>query len=262
MHIEDKQLQDESDKKDQFDDYMDELDSDSEVQEHPIINGLPTDDNGDVPLGLTIRIRRTPKGQNPRGLIFTAEEGSAHAGPPQQVMFAEPRNWVSSSSREEVVFFRGTKTDGETPLGGVNFHHWLTDQSKAVIVTDSSGNEMDMRRTGPVTNEHGFVRGDKRFFWRRSRESGGIFKYHFECVDESDTQYAHYMSERRICSTGPDKTIGRFEVRKAGLKPELVESLLMTELALYVKLQKRVIQGSQAGNLGGLVAAALYVVGG
>merc|ERR1712070_1140639 len=111
----------------------------------------------------------------------------------------------------------------------------------AVIVTDSSGNEMDMRRTGPVTNEHGFVRGDKRFFWRRSRESGGIFKYHFECVDE---------------------TVGRFEVRKAGLKPELVESLLMTELALYVKLQKRVIQGSQAGHLGGLVAAALYVVGG
>ncbi|KAI6876107.1 hypothetical protein KC318_g18194 [Hortaea werneckii] len=177
-------------------------------------------------------------------------------------MFAEPRNWVSSSSREEVVFFRGSKTEGETPLGGVNFHHWLTDQSKAVIVTDSGGNEMDMRRTGPVTNEHGFVRGDKRFFWRRSRESGGIFKYHFECVDEADTQYAHYMSERRICSTGPDRTVGRFEVRKAGLKPELVESLLMTELALYVKLQKRVIQGSQAGNLGGLVAAALYVVGG
>jgi len=261
MHMEDKQLVDESDKKDQFDDYMDELDSDSEVAEHPIINGLPTDSNGDVPLGLTIRIRRTPKGQNPRGLIFTAE-GEAHTGPPQQVLFAEPRNWVSSSSREEVVFFRGTKTDGETPLGGVNFHHWLTDQSKAVIVTDSSGNEMDMRRTGPVTTEHGFVRGDKRFFWRRSREAGGIFKYHFECVDEADTQYAHYMSEKRICSTGPDRTVGRFEVRKAGLKPELVESLLMTELALYVKLQKRVIQGSQAGSLGGLVTAALYVVGG
>lgn len=269
MYTKDEDLVDESEYKDQFDPFIEELDPESDSEVHPIQPSLPTDECGEVPQGLTIRIRRSAKGQEPRGLIFTAEEGPAtgtetgeSASAARQIMFAEPRNWVSNASREEVIFYRGGKRDGPA-IGSVNFHHWLVDQSKAVIIKDDRGNEMDLRRTTAFKNQHGFVLGDQRYVWRRSKEAGGAFKFHFECVDEQERQLAHYMSEMRApCRPGPDKRVGRFEVRQAGLRPEVVEALLMTQFALYVKMQKRVLQMSQAGNMGGLMAAVLYVVGG
>ncbi|TKA34209.1 hypothetical protein B0A50_00189 [Salinomyces thailandicus] len=248
MHMKDTQLEDESGRKDQFDPIVEEFDSEPESEQHPILPGLPTDEHGAVPSDLTIRIRRSAKGREPRGLIFTADSPEG----PQQVMFGEPRNWTSDSSSEEVVFFRGAKSD-TSAIGSVDFHRWLKDQSDPIAIRHGGGNETDLRRTGKFTNEHGFVLGDRRFSWRRSKEAGGITKWHYECVDETESQYAFYMSEKVEGRSGSERNVGRFEVRRKGLKPETVEALLMSEIALFVKLQKK----SQGG---GLAAAAQYAL--
>ncbi|KAK5164738.1 uncharacterized protein LTR77_009401 [Saxophila tyrrhenica] len=221
---------------------------------------LPVNAAGDVPKGLVFLLHRARKGkdgQQASGLAFSCEKD----GERQQILFAQSQGWIAKASREEIVFKQGNSQG--SVVGSVNFHHWLVDQSKAVVVEDSQGNEWNLKRTG-LGSSHSFERDGKKLFWRRAHGAGegrSKTKRHLECVDENETVYAFY--DRGKCfSAGPDREVGRLEVRVEGLSLEFASILLMTLAAMYVKLQKRIVQGSQAGWGGGLGAAVLYIVGG
>jgi len=260
MFLKDEAAVDESGNIDGFDPLIATLESDSDT-EHSIESKLPLDANGNVPTGFALRIRRTPKGKKPHGLVFTTEQSSAH----KQVLFAESKHWVSDATREELVFYRGSPASGRA-VGRLGFHNWLADEHKPVVVKDTVHNEtMQVRRTSKVHNEQAFMQGNKQYFWRRARGSGredhkGHFRHHLECVNEAEQVYAIYTSESEpSTSGGADSMVARFEVTAPDLKPEFVELLLMTFVAVYVKLQRRILEHNQSGA-GGFVRRALYGV--
>lgn len=113
---------------------------------------------------------------------------------------------------------------------------------------------------------HSFEAGDRKLNWQRmsgDTKTSKITRPHLECVDDDGTSYAYYTQQHRsFCHGAKVKNMGELEIRKEGLSVEEVETMLMTLTAVWVKLGKRTIQGSQAGWGGGLGAAIMYTVGG
>lgn len=235
-------------------------------------HSLPLDGDGSVKDGLVLEMSRCsfkePHAQ--RGFMFVLGEGND----PVPTLFAKSEAWMSKASREELVFQRGLSgPDSATPakVGTVNFHHWLVDQSRAVIVEHEgySGGEIDLRRSG-LTSTHKFSFRDQNLSWSMTSESleepspsRMSLRKHLQCQDEDGNILASYTRERSCFSSrSKDQFVGRFHVRHPGLDPVLVEVMIMTFVALHVKLQKRKVQGSQAGVAGGLGTAVSYAVGG
>ena len=233
---------------------------------------FPTDASGCVMEGLVLEMSRY-LGKEPtseRGMIFTMATNSGL----REVLFAKSEAWRAKGSREEVVVQRGlTGLDNLHPVvvGGINFHHWLFDQSKSIVIqhSDYFGDEINLRRQG-LSWTHAFEIDGRKFVWQREKESNetgdnssGKFwrRQNLQCVDEEGNVYATYARERGLCCSR-GRQIGRFEVVMSGLSGNFVETLVMTLVAIYVKMQKRMIQASQAGYAGGLVAALLYIIGG
>lgn len=247
------------DAKDNVEDGFDEVASLDE-QIDVAATALPTDADGRVPKGLLIRMSRPDKSHGKHGIVFTVEEG----GKREAVLFAHQQsNAIYSASKQEIVFHRGF-TDGE-PVGHANFHHWIADQSKSIIVQNAAGEQTDVRRK-TMSSTHNFEANGRRLYWQRARGDSNLSKLtrpHLECVDDDDSVYAFYSQEHRYFSSGKvEKTMGEVEIRKEGLTMVEVETMLMAMTAVWVKRGKRMIQGSQAGIAGGLVTSLSYIIGG
>ena len=113
---------------------------------------------------------------------------------------------------------------------------------------------------------HPFTLAGREYFWKQSKGEGEervkrFYQRHLKCVDAQGNVLAVFYVES-YRGQGDKRLVGRFEIQQEGLDLLTVESLLLTFLAVYVKLRKRAMQGMQAGNLGGLVTTALYAVQG
>lgn len=252
--MKDEDAADESGNVDKFDPLVESLEAEDESEQNTIQVGLPTDPNGHVPDGLTIRVRRTAKHKDHRGIAFCTQDGPL--GAMKQVMIAEPTGWTTSGSREELVFTRGAPPSG-SHIGMVDFHNWLDDQHKHIVVKDIKGIPMELTRLG-MGSTHEIQIGGKQFIWQRSRGHGhdrSFGKSSLECIDAKDKVYAFYTSDSHKGDAGQERRVGRLEIKAEGLSVELVETLLMNFVAVFVKLQKRVQQGS-------MLTGVLHGIGG
>lgn len=234
------------------------------------INGLPTDHNGYVPKSTTLSVYRSGSRCRYTGMVFALDN--------QQTHFAEFRNWNASAKRNEIIIRRGDEGSGPQ-AGAINFHHWLCDQSRRVELTLGDGSSsscsgiIDQQRddvieiTRPhVFARHTFVMNGREMTWQQVRGEGAqktrrFYQRHLKCVDSEGNEMATFWLES-YRGKGDEKLAGNFEVQQEGLEPEVVEGLMLTFLAVYVKLRKRAMQSWQAGNIGGLVMLSLYAVQG
>lgn len=224
---------------------------------------IPTDEAGHVPSGLVIQMGRPPSSHAKRGLLFTVDK----AGERNAVLFAHQHKSalaIYSSSKEEIVFERGFP-DGDQ-VGSANFHHWIVDQSKSILVRNAAGQQTDVRRKALGTHTHSFEANGKKFYWQRAggeSKASKALKPNLECVDDTGSTVAFYSQQRRwLCNGGWEKTVGELEIRKGGLQQDEVETMLMTLTVVWCKYTKRLMQASQAGNIGGLVTVLAYTIGG
>ncbi|KAK5125930.1 hypothetical protein LTR85_011285 [Meristemomyces frigidus] len=260
MRVKDETI-DESGNVDDFDPLVESLEPISDSEHFTTEPGLPVDARGNVPEGLAIRVQRTAKHTKPRGLVFSVQ---ADGGVAKQVMFAEPHGWTTAGSQQTLVFERGGPSTGPT-VGSVNFHAWLADQRKGdVEIHEAQGDRMHLKATGMSATHHFEMHG-KTYIWRRTHGTGEdktFWKSHLECVNEAEQVYAFYTGDKHKADSGHEITVGRFEIKAADLRPEFVEVLLMTFVAMFVKLQKRMLEESHSGIAGKLASKALYSIGG
>ena len=251
---------------------------------------LPANSDGKVPSNLSILVSRTHKGASPRGFTFSLSTSYSaiddstvelqDLGNQQQVaqiLFASIENWISKDSRNEITFIRSMNDTGPE-IGNINFHHWIVDQSRDVIITLPSGFTTNVRREN-VTQSHRFelpeISGKsvgevtKKLYWRRTRGVEGTADEHrswwrqnLKCVDEHEKLYASYTRTKGRSTNASEKRVGRLNLHSEKLTVLQVEFLVMTFLAVYIKLRKRLIQGSHAGYAGGVFTPGLYAVGG
>lgn len=150
-------------------------------------------------------------------------------------------------------------------MGHANFHHWIKDQSKAVVVQNAAGQETDVLRKG-LSLTHAFEVNGRKMYWRSTSgesKASKIFRPHLECVDDDGVVLAFYNQQHRCFRPGAvEKTMGELEIKKDGLEVEEVETMMMTLTVVWIKTGRRVMQGSQAGVAGGLVTALAYTIGG
>jgi hypothetical protein len=234
----------------------------------------------------------------------------------QEVMFGSAETCIAKGSRNEITFLRSsssptpadinndTKLNAPTSpeIGSINFHHWILDRSRNVIVTNSTGFATNLRRSAACGPHHFTLPSSTELYWQETRtvyvpastttseeaakgEEGGeeeeeeemknvdgqyrhrILKRsnvlqcrNLKCVDAEGRIYASYARAPDIWCTG--KRVGHFHLLREGLTPDEVETLLMTLLAVYVKLRKRFMQASVAAYAGGLVTLGMYAVQG
>lgn len=261
MHVKDETI-DESGNVDGLDPLVASLETLPDTEHFAIEPGLPFNRDGNVPRGLTIQVRRTDKQCKSRGLVFSTQQDDSEVA--KQIMFAEPHGWTSAGDQQTLVFEHGAASTGPT-VGSVNFHPWLTDHRKGdVEIHDALGDRIHLMAAG-MSATHNFELHGKTYTWRRTHGKGGektFWKSHLECVDEAEQVYAFYTGDRHETASGQESTVGRFEVTAADLRPEFVEVLLMTFMAMFVKLQKRMLEESRLGSVGRLASKALYSIGG
>lgn len=173
-------------------------------------------------------------------------------------------------------------------MGSINFHHWLRDQSRKIEIsmnssdsiprleleehdteapqTEGNGNAIKVSRSHLLAN-HVFTLNGQQYRWRQTRgekdeKPDRFYQRHLECLSSSGQRVAMFYLES-YRGAGEERVVGRFQVVKEdGVSAEELQCLLVTFLAVYVKLRKRAMQGMQAGNLGGLVTTTLYAVQG
>lgn len=184
------------DSKDELQDGFDEVASlDEGIEESQA--GLPTDSGGFVPAGLMMRMSRPDKSHEKRGIVFTVEDGNDDKKR-KAVMFAHQRGgFIAGSSKQEILFLRGF-LDGKQ-VGFANFHHWIKDQSRSIIVQNALGQETDLRRSN-VTWTHTFEVGERKLKWQRESgetKTSKLTKPHLSCIDEQGEVYAFYTQQRR-----------------------------------------------------------------
>lgn len=228
----------------------------------PITPGTDSSSQGKI-----FTMGRLPKTQEEkrRGLIFMETQEAGR----RPVLFARKQGHsIANSKNEEVVFERGGP--GGDPAGYINFHHWLLDRDKSIIVASSNGQQTNLKRSRLLL-KHAFELNGRKLFWRRSGGGEGsgfskkITRPHLECVDENDEVVALFTQKKMKCfgSSGEEEKLGgELEIKEDGLDASYIEFLLMTFTAVYVKLQKRLMQASQAGWAGGLPTAVGYIIAG
>lgn len=251
---------------------VDSADESAPLQQNRAFREIPLDATGCVKGDLVFEMSRCslmePSPQ--RGLMFAFQDvDGVH-----RTLFARSEAWIAKAAREEVVFHRGLGTPGKhdaSVVGGIDFHHWLVDQSRSINVRHNLGDDSPVRlcRQG-LTRNHSFDFRGQTYTWQRTGNSlegqneSRLLKMNLKCMDESGKMLAFYTKTksgfRRCCDS--NKQVGHFQICSKGLDSGFVELLLMTFTAVYVKLQKRILQGSQAGWGGGTGAAVMYAIGG
>lgn len=250
---------------DSFDEGFDDVAS---LDEEPSIHQqkLPTDESGHIPQGTVLLMSRAKRDSEHRGLMFAtmpSSEAYVETLPVHEVMFARQLSSIASGKRHEVIFERGGP--GGPQAGSLNFHHWLVDQSSSITV--HVGEEVPFKLDRGISGPHKFEYGGKSYAWQKTKGDeptmgSKICRPHLECTDDEGTLYASYKHQSHsLCwRGGKEKALGIFEVKADGLESSLVEALLISMVAVWIKNQKRMLQGSQAGVAGGLGAAIAYTV--
>lgn len=224
------------------------------------------------PSPLTFSIARVRKTSSHPPLITFGLYTSATTKP-FPILFAHQNHWKYKKSRQELSFYKGSPIPSKgTYLGGIDFHHWLLDASRAVkilLAADPEGEgeeeEIDIRKSGWGVYSHRFEFRGRAFAWRKAREQKLLERLKLECVDSgTGERWATYASEKNWCAwnSQTERAVGRFEICREGVDGETMGVLMMSFVAVQTHAQKRIVQGSQAGWGGGLGAAVLYSVGG
>ena len=262
------------------------------------ISPLTAGDGLTVPANTIIYVTRNrKKEQGPRGFTFFIDENQPASELQQsepdrvssatQAFFASVESWIAKASRPEIIFKRKADDVDTDQLGTVNFHHWLANMSNDVIVTIPGNDFTANLERSTSFHSHSFEfplfsapevsglessTGKKKLYWKQTRGVEGTSKEdqsrmhrNLKCVDEDDNVWVSYTRTSGGCfcrggSSSNKKQIGRLRIHQDGLTAPQVEFLAMTFLAVYVKCQKRVMQGSMAGVASGTVTLGMFVV--
>ncbi|GAB7362348.1 hypothetical protein MBLNU230_g2674t1 [Neophaeotheca triangularis] len=283
-------------------DSLDSIDAPSSNNKHTTAPGFPTDASGLVPNGTSLLVSRTGSRCKYTGLVFTLPETyqqsyvaeflncNASAKRNEIVLHrggvdGEPsghdgdvvgainfHHWLQDQSRSVEISVPGggdggavidapeISTGSGSEGGGV--------ANAAPVAGDRGGSEIIAEIKRPhVAAKHSFSLGGREMTWRQSKGEGErkvrrFYQRHLKCQDSEGREVATFFLES-YRGKGEERTVGRFEVQQeGGLERDVAEALLLTFVAVYIKLRKRAGQGMQAGNLGGLVTTALYVAQG